>query len=109
MQWHRHLWPGIFLDILRGLFDEIQSLLVAFLSSSAQAMNPCWPIIMAFAVLFFRQMACMARPSSKPGRIHGTYAISPPKISLVSFSQFLLAAMEMIGVRVHVIHMLAPE
>ena len=43
------------------------------------------------------QISCIARPSSKPGRIHGTYAISPPKISCVSFSQFLLAAMAMIA------------
>jgi hypothetical protein len=35
-------------------------------------MKPCWPIMMAFTFGFFGQISCMARPSSKPGRIHGT-------------------------------------
>ena len=53
--------------------------------------------MMALIAGFFLSISCMARPSSKPGRIQPTYSISPPKISFVSSWQRRLAATAMIA------------
>ena len=77
------------LNELRRFFDEIQRAQITF------------PVVICprnksmlshhdrrgLGTLFYDFLHCQA-PSSKPGRIHFTYAISPPKISWVIFSQF---------------------